>query len=202
MLFLKTSVLFLASLLAVASAAPNTASPVDKDANNVAEREHTRVILYSVAFNGGAYTKGELPIGPGAGARLFTVLIQPGFTVPRGGYNIWKMYKEGTDQYTFIQEARGAKLLVSPKTGNLVTAYSPPPAVFALESAGKGQWVFKLPNSDRVAEVIPDEPTEDDMYPPAHINFRPANGNITQRWNILELVDGSDWKTKPWHPQN
>ncbi|KAJ7062836.1 hypothetical protein C8F01DRAFT_1251643 [Mycena amicta] len=191
--FLKSAAVVLASLLATAAAVPAATEVIPSTL------APTYVVLYNNAAQGAAFRTGQLQFKPGSGAYMYPIQILPGYQNLPGHYIVWKMYEHGPGQYTFVNKERGDNLLYSPESKNLVTAYGRPAAVFAIEPAGDGEYLIKLPYEDAVAEALVDDVTDYLRYP-VDIKFRPANGSPSQRWTIGKMVGDSDWEWNPWNP--
>ncbi|KAJ7429805.1 hypothetical protein B0H11DRAFT_2141213 [Mycena galericulata] len=93
---------------------------------------------------------------------------------------VWNATQVGVDTWVF-QSTDTQKWIQANATNNNIVA-GDYPTVFAVNSAGGGEYVIKLPDADLVWDAV---------YTP-HISLEPvvlepADGNVTQHWSIQQL---------------
>ncbi|KAJ7864510.1 hypothetical protein B0H13DRAFT_1899118 [Mycena leptocephala] len=97
----------------------------------------------------------------------------------------WDRDELSADNYIFTNHGTGQEISVNETNDHLITSSEAPATVFAVESAGGGEFVthpvqIKLPNADSVWEAIFDGTSP--IY--GRIALRPASGSVYQRWTF------------------
>ncbi|KAJ7913323.1 hypothetical protein B0H13DRAFT_2005261 [Mycena leptocephala] len=116
---------------------------------------------------------------PGDDEPTLEVLVGQGALQP-GDFGVWDRDELSADKYIFTNHGTGQEISVNEDNDHLVTSSEAPGTVFAVESAGGGEFVIKLPNADSVWEAIFDGTSP--IF--GRIALRPASGSVYQRWKF------------------
>ncbi|KAJ7500656.1 hypothetical protein B0H11DRAFT_1996092 [Mycena galericulata] len=92
---------------------------------------------------------------------------------------VWDLTNVAADTWTFQNTGTGQYIQADETDNNIVTGTSP--TIFAVNSAGGGNFVIKLPYADLVWEYIYDGSSME--Y--GKVELRPADGSASQQWAIL-----------------
>ncbi|KAJ7500655.1 hypothetical protein B0H11DRAFT_786322 [Mycena galericulata] len=92
----------------------------------------------------------------------------------------WNATQVSSDTWVFQSLGTGQWIQAN-ATNNLIVAGDYPPTVFAVNSAGGGEFVIKLPNADLVWSVY----DVDMEY--GGVELEPSDGSVTQHWHILPI---------------
>ncbi|KAJ7148969.1 hypothetical protein C8R43DRAFT_952214 [Mycena crocata] len=143
--------------------------------------------IVNVANNGSIFTFEE-PIGPDQEV-LLPMISELGHQ-----HGHWWRYKVSgrTDEWIFKNRGTGQWLQIAEDPyhyhkDQLIAVDGYSPTHFAVEPAGKGELVIKLPYEDKVWEAIYDGTSM--LY--GRVALRPANGSPYQRWKYAAPT-GSD----------
>ncbi|KAJ7486888.1 hypothetical protein FB451DRAFT_1168268 [Mycena latifolia] len=167
MLFRPISFALLA--LSLVHASPN---PVPANGIDVTRRAPVAVKITSVASLN--------PVVTFSGTPPLEVLVGQA-AAPPGNFGIWERSELSADKYIFQNLGTGQWITVNEANNHLVTVNGRANAtVFAVESAGGGEFVIKLPNADSVWEALFDGTSP--IF--GRIILRPASGSVLQRWTF------------------
>ncbi|KAJ7821282.1 hypothetical protein B0H13DRAFT_2377429 [Mycena leptocephala] len=112
--------------------------------------------------------------------QAFQVVLVGQGASPPGDFGVWDRDEIRADNYVFTNHGTGQEISVNETNDHLITSSEAPATVFAVESAGGGEFVIKLPNADWVWEAIFDGTSP--IY--GRIALRPASGSVYQRWTF------------------
>ncbi|KAJ7258908.1 hypothetical protein C8J57DRAFT_1340556 [Mycena rebaudengoi] len=100
---------------------------------------------------------------------------------PPGNFGIWERTELSADKYVFQNLGTGQWIAVNGANNHLVTVNGANNAtVFAVESAGGGEFVIKLPDADSVWAALFDGTSP--IF--GRIIMSPAIGSALQRWTF------------------
>ncbi|KAF7364475.1 hypothetical protein MSAN_01108900 [Mycena sanguinolenta] len=100
---------------------------------------------------------------------------------PPGNFGIWERTELSADKYVFQNLGTGQWITINQANNHLVTVNGKANAtVFAVESAGGGQFVIKLPNADSVWKALFDGTSP--IF--GRIIMSPADGTVGERWTF------------------
>ncbi|KAJ6626157.1 hypothetical protein B0H10DRAFT_547322 [Mycena sp. CBHHK59/15] len=157
--------------LCVLSAVQVSPNPIgSSNANVLARQNPVAVKIVNVGNGGSTFTF--------TGSTSLEVLIQQG-VVDRDGA-VWEKYMIGADKYTFKNAETGYWISVGGE-GHLFTDSSVNATVFAVESAGGGEFVIKAPYADQVWQTFYDGTSP--IY--LRVVMQPADGGSDQRWTFV-----------------
>ncbi|KAJ7855550.1 hypothetical protein B0H13DRAFT_2079507 [Mycena leptocephala] len=167
MLFQSISFALLALSIVYASPSPLSADAIVRSTCNAI----VSVKITSVATLNPVVTFSSEP--------TLEVLVGQGASPP-GDFGVWDRDEISADNYVFTNHGTGQEINVNETNDHLITSSEAPATVFAVESAGGGEFVIKLPNADSVWEAIFDGTSP--IY--GRIALRPASGSVYQRWTF------------------
>ncbi|KAJ7616668.1 hypothetical protein FB45DRAFT_1105980 [Roridomyces roridus] len=99
---------------------------------------------------------------------------------------IWNRWNDPkSDRWLFENRETGQFLTVDQTNDYIITSDNLEATMFSVTHAGEGHLMIKLPYEDKVFEAIYDGSSME--Y--AHIELRPANGGINQRWMYTSGLD-------------
>ncbi|KAJ6490495.1 hypothetical protein DFH09DRAFT_1291093 [Mycena vulgaris] len=93
-------------------------------------------------------------------------------------YGTWDRYMVSTDAWIFKNRGTHQWLKVNTANDHLITVNDFSPTIFAVEHAGEGKLIIKLPYEDKVWEPLFDGTSMQF----GRVSLRPANGSPSQRW--------------------
>ncbi|KAJ7164326.1 hypothetical protein C8R46DRAFT_1099265 [Mycena filopes] len=165
--------LFLA-FLAIAVAQPSPDSTVTKveplKEIDLSDKVPVQVKIISAVNNGTVFTFD--------GARSLEVLVPMRPDDPEAHF-VWDRYQADTHAWVFRNRGTKQWLKVDEENNNhLITVVQFKPTIFAVEHAGEGEVVIKLPDTDSVWEAIYDGTSM--MF--GRVALTPARGSVYQQW--------------------
>ncbi|KAJ7695242.1 hypothetical protein B0H14DRAFT_3905498 [Mycena olivaceomarginata] len=172
MLFRPISFALLALSLVHASPNPLPANGILPSTIDVTRRAPVAVKITSVASLNRVVTFSGTP--------PLEVLVGQA-AAPPGNFGIWERSEVSADKYVFQNLGTGQWITVNEANNHLVTVNGRVNAtLFAVESAGEGEFEIKLPNADSVWEALFDGTSP--IF--GRIILRRASGSVRQRWTF------------------
>lgn len=167
----KISSVLLAATLSYGSIILTTTADGILPSNIVGASKNVSVKIMNVATMNPVITFSNNPV--------LEVLVGQGASPP-GDLGVWDRGELGADSYVFTNRGTGQKISVNDGNDHLVTSIDVPATVFAVEAAGQGEFVIKLPYADSVWVAIFDGTSP--IF--GRIALRPASGSAFQRWTF------------------